>query len=634
MQILAQRLFPILLGLLVVFPTCVTAAPLQLSGPQGAAAILHEDHVSMRLAADLLRRDLRSVGGKKPARATRLDDCAKTCIVIGRHDSPLVRAIARAEGVDLSALKNQWERYERVVIASRRRPGTQILLIAGSDTRGAVYGVVDLTRELGVSAFEWWADVKPPLRELVSVDAKRVLSTTPHVQYRGVFLNDEDWGLQPWAAKTFDPSGDIGPATYSRIFELLWRLKANIVWPAMHESTKPFYQMAGNAQTAGDYAIVVGTSHAEPMMRNNVREWDKKTRGAFNFFSNRDSLVRYWSERAEQVKGFENMYSTGIRGIHDSAMEGARNVDEARDGVGAAIAVQRELLSKAQGKPARQIPQALTLYKEVLEIYKAGLRVPDDITLIWPDDNYGYLHQLSTAGEAKRAGGAGLYYHISYWGRPHDYLWLGTTHPALIRDQLERALSTGARKTWIVNVGDIKPAEYLTQYFLDLAFDRNKVDITPRAHLEAWMAAQFGAAHAAENASIMTSYYDLAWERRPEFMGFSQTEPTTATRRTDYMQAGGEEAELRLERYQSLVTRAQAVAAALPAGLKDAYFQLVLYPVRASANLNTRILKLELAAQYARQGRPSAHRYALQAKAAQAAIAADTAQYNEQGNGK
>jgi hypothetical protein len=624
-------LLPIVISLALALSLSATSAA---DLPLGAASVLHEDQAGMKLAADLLRRDLQAVSGQPSAEAARLEDCAQTCIVIGRYDSPLIRGIAQAEGVSLSLLDGQWERYERVVIPSRSHPGVRIMLIAGSDTRGAIYGVIDLTRELGVSAWEWWADVKPQRREQVAVSAERILSEAPFVQYRGVFLNDEDWGLQPWAAKNFDPSGDIGPATYARIFELLWRLKANLIWPAMHDSTKPFYQMAGNARTASDYAIVVGTSHAEPMMRNNVREWDHKTRGAFNFFTNREALLSYWAGRVDEVKGYENMYSTGIRGVHDSAMEGAHNIDEAREGVTAAIAAQRALLSRALGKPAPQIPQALTLYKEVLDIYKASLQVPDDITLVWPDDNYGYLHQLSTDQEARRSGGAGLYYHLSYWGRPHDYLWLGSTHPALVREQMERAAATGARKVWVVNVGDIKPAEYLTQYFLDLAFDRRQLERSPRAHLEEWMAAQFGPAHAREIAAVMTDWYDLAWERRPEFMGFGLAEPVTATRQTDYLLSGGEEAEQRLERYQSLVLRAQALAATLPAGLKDAYFQLVLYPVRASANLNTRILKLDLAAQYARQGRPSADLYARQAQAAQAAIITDTAQYNAQGDGK
>jgi hypothetical protein len=623
-EIRLRRLL-LLLGLSVCVPA--SHAGFELAGPAGAARIIHEDDATMRLAAQLLQRDVRAVSGVQPATATGLEHCGRRCVVIGRHDSALVRRIAEEEGIDLAALNGAWERYQRVVFRSRRDAGREVMLIAGSDRRGAVYGVVDLTREMGVSAWEWWADVHPAQRKRIEVASAAMASRSPSVQYRGVFLNDEDWGLQPWAAR-HDPAKDIGPATYARIFELLWRLKANIIWPAMHDSTKPFYQIPGNAETARDYAIVMGTSHAEPMMRNNVREWDMK-QGAFNFFTNRDALVRYWDQRLNQVKQFENMYSVGIRGRHDSAMEGADTVRQQLDGVAAAIEVQRRLLSAAQGKPAGQIPQALTLYKEVLDIYKAGLQVSDDITLVWPDDNYGYMHQLSTPQEARREGGAGLYYHLSYWGRPHDYLWLGTTHPALIRDQLERAAATGTNKIWIANVGDIKPLEYLTQYFLDLAFDQKLLAVPPRQHLVQWLSRQFDAGHAEEIAAILQGYYDLAWERRPEFMGFSQTEPIPATRQTDSRRSGGEEAEQRLAKYAALVRRAEAVYAALPSAQRDAYFQLVLYPVRASAHLNMRILKQDLAAQLARMGRPAAELYARQAERAQRAVADDTRRYNQ-----
>jgi hypothetical protein len=615
--------------LLILFawlPAC-HADGFELAGPAGGATIIHEDDATMQLSARLLQRDVRTVSGIQAAISDRLADCGRRCVVIGRHDSALVQGIASEEGIDLTALKDAWERYRRMVFNSRRNPGRQVMLIAGSDRRGTVYGVIDLTREMGVSAWEWWADVHPAQRKRIEVASAPITSRSPSVQYRGVFLNDEDWGLQPWAA-LHDPVKDIGPATYARIFELLWRLKANIIWPAMHDSTRPFYQIAGNAEMARDYAIVMGTSHAEPMMRNNVREWDRK-QGPFNFFTNGDALVRYWEQRVNEVKQFENMYSIGIRGVHDSAMEGADSVQKQLDGMTAVIDVQRKLLSAAQGKPAEQIPQALTLYKEVLDIYKAGLKVSDDITLVWPDDNFGYMHQLSTPQEAQRSGGAGLYYHLSYWGRPHDYLWLGTTHPALVRDQLQRAVATNSNKVWIANVGDIKPLEYLTQYFLDIAFDQGQLDLAPRQHLQQWLSMQFDAGRAPEIADILLGYYGLAWERRPEFMGFSQIEPVTATRQTDYMQSGGEEAEQRLEKYAALVRRAEAVYAALPREQRDAYFQLVLYPVRSSANLNTRILKQDLAAQLARAGRPAAELYSRQVERAQRAIAEDTRLYNQ-----
>jgi hypothetical protein len=640
----------------MVCPWQAKAKDLQLYDGRQVATVVHDDHRTVTIAGELLARDLAALTGQAPTVGRDLSACRKVCVVIGRHDSALLRRVADEAGVDLAELQGQWERYVRVAVRSRRKPGIVYLLIAGSDPRGTVWGVIDLTRELGVSPWEWWADVSPRRAKRLTVAGERRLSETPAVQYRGIFLNDEDWGLQPWAAKTHEPEvGDIGPKTYARIFELLWRLKANTIWPAMHDSTKPFYQIPGNAETARDYSIVMGTSHAEPMMRNNVREWDDKTRGDFNFFTNRRQMVDYWGQRAEEVKAFENIYTIGLRGKHDSGMQGASSPEQARDAVAEVIGLQRGLLAKAQGRPADQVPQVLTLYKEVLDVYSAGLKVPDDVTLVWPEDNYGYIHQLSNAEERRRSGGSGIYYHLSYWGRPHDYLWLGTTHPALIREQLDRAWQMDARKLWIFNVGDIKPAEYLTEYALDLAFDRNAVAKAPRDHLRDWASRQFGAASGAAIADIMTEYYDLAFERRPEFMGFNQVEPIQPNRISDFVRTGGEEAERRLDRYAAIVRRAEALAEKMPADRADAFFQLVLYPVRAAASLNERVLKLDLAAVHAKAGRApfppdnsfdgmanqlsgatraDSNALVAQAKAAHARIVADTEAYNAQANGK
>jgi hypothetical protein len=608
----------------------VHAQPFALDAGGSLPTIVTDGATTTSLAGSLLGRDLQQLTGIASTPVTRLADCPQRCIVISTADSALVRQVASAMRVDLAPLAGQTERYIRM---AGKVEGRNVLLVAGADRRGAVYGVVDATRELGVSAWEWWADVQPARRTGLALDGAYRISNAPSVAWRGIFINDEDWGLQPWAAKTWDPSKDIGPRTYARVFELMWRLKANLIWPAMHDSTKAFYAMPGNAQVADDYAILAGTSHAEPMMRNNVGEW-KKADGPFNFFTNRERLLGYWQERVDAVKGFENVYTLGLRGVHDSAMEGATSPDHARDTVEQVIDLQRAMLGRSLGQPPARIPQVFTMYKEVLDYYNRGLKVPDDVTLVWPEDNYGYLNQLGTAKERARSGGNGIYYHVSYWGRPHDYLWLGTTHPALIRDQLQRAWTTGARRLWVLNVGDIKPNEYLAQYFLDAAFDANVLQAAPVQHLATWAARQFGQEHAAEIAAIQMEYYRLAWERRPEFMGWSQTEPTRQVRTTDYVRTGGEEAELRVARYRALVQRAEALEPRLTPALRDAYFQLVLYPARASAGLNTRVLKSDLAAEYAKQGRPSANLATRQARDAHAALVADTARYNTQGNGK
>jgi len=621
---------------------CLLLAAMCLAGPAGAAkldlrsASIIYDATAMsetaRLAADMLAGDLGALGARQPAVGTDIAACARICIVIGRYDSPLVAGIARAGGVDLSALRGGWERYVR---AGVHVGGRHILLIAGSDRRGVVYGVVDLSRAFGISPWAWWADVTPRRRASIAVDDGTYLSRAPSVRYRGIFLNDEDWGLERWAAKTYDPAkGNIGPKTYRRVFELMWRLKANTLWPAMHSISAPFYTDPDNAPLADAYAIVIGTSHAEPMMRNNLREWDEAARGPFDFTRHPQAILDYWRERVAETRGQEDIYTVGLRGIHDGPMQGATTTEQRRAILEKVIGLQEGLLADTLGRPASEIPKVFVAYHELQEAYDAGLTVPDDVTLMWTDDNYGYLRRLSTPAERARAGGAGIYYHLSYWGRPHDYLWLGTTHPALIREEMGRAWATEARRMWIVNVGDIKPAEYLSQYFLDLAFDADLFAQDPRKHLTAFMAEQFGEPDAGEIAGIMMHFYDLAWERRPEFMGFGETEWVTPNRPSAYVQADGEEAQDRIAAYAQLVARAEAVAARLPADRHDAFFELVLYPVRGAAKLNERILKLDLAELYARQHRASANFYVEQARAAHATLVADTAAYNALSDGK
>jgi hypothetical protein len=325
-------------------------------------------------------------------------------------------------------------------------------------------------------------------------------------------LNDECWGLNPWASKTFEPEeGNIGPKTYARIFELLLRLRANFIWPAMHPCTNAFYKNPENPKTANDYGIVVGTSHAEPMMRNNVDEWDGKKMGNFNFFNNRETVLNYWETRVDESRNYESIYTLGMRGIHDSGMVGVKNIQENVDALEAIIGEQRNLLEKYVDPNAANVPQAFTAYKEVLDIYYAGLKLPEDITLVWPDDNYGYIQRFSDKEKQKRQGGSGIYYHLSYWGRPHDYLWLSSTHPMLVWEEMIKASYFNSNEIWVVNVGDIKPLEYNISLFLDMAWNTTAY-ATPtgvREHFNKWHQDIFGLENGLEIAGFMWDYYDL-----------------------------------------------------------------------------------------------------------------------------
>src|SRR6185437_7741531 len=344
------------------------------------------------------------------------------------------------------------------------------------------------------------------------------------------------FGLRPWASKTYDPElGNIGPRTYAKVFELLLRLKANFIWPAMHPGTKAFYSVAGNKEMAELYDIVIGSSHAEPLLRNNVGEWNQRTMGDFNYLTNKARIDRYWENRVKELDTSEVVFTMGMRGVHDGQMEGVKSANDAVPLLEQILTDQRELLQKYYPGDITTIPQVFTPYKEVLGFYDNGLKVPADITLVWPDDNYGYIQRLSNEAEQKRSGRAGVYYHVSYWGRPHDYLWLSSTHPALIREEMMKAYETGAQRVWVLNVGDIKPAEYDMQLFLDMAYDVTpfKKSSYSKEHLLHWDQRIFGA-YGGAITDILWRYYNLAFDRRPEFMGWSQTEPITNTAYTSY----------------------------------------------------------------------------------------------------
>jgi hypothetical protein len=508
----------------------------------------------------------------------------------------------------------------------------QALVVVGSDRRGTAYGLFELSHRLGVSPWAWWADVTPTPRPALYVHPGTLTQGEPTVKYRGIFLNDEDWGLRPWAAQNMDSDiKDIGPNTYARIFELLLRMKANLIWPAMHSGTRAFFHYPDNPKVAEKYAILVGSSHAEPMLRNNVDEWNEKTMGPFDYFQNKPAVYRYWDERAKEAGTMEAIYSLGMRGVHDSGMQGAKTPQEATRMLTSIIADQREILRRRVAPDVARVPQVFTAYKEVLDIYDQGLKLPDDVTLVWPEDNYGYISRLSDAEEQRRPGGAGVYYHASYWGRPHDYLWLGTTHPGLVQEEMMKAHTLHADRLWVVNVGDIKPLEYNVQQFLDMAYDARPFENSGygREHLQQWLAEAFGTQYAATLRDVLWEYYDLALERRPEFMGWSQTEPTRPTKRTEYNHFYyGDEAQRRLDRYAALMERVKQLRPQIPANRADAYYQLVYYPVVCAGLMNQKFLYLDKSYRYGQQNRACATDYAQWAARAYAGIEAETDYYN------
>ena len=587
------------------------------------------------VCAYLLAADIELVTGRRPPVVSDLSKAKGNVIAIGHVQSSLIQTFIGRQSSLHKNLEGKWECFALTVTDHPTNNISKAYVVAGSDTRGTAFGVFTLSEKIGVSPWYWWADVPVKKQPNLLVHQPDYVSTTPSVKFRGIFINDEDWGLQPWAAKTFEPeTKNIGPKTYAKVFELLLRLKANLIWPAMHPSTKPFYTISGNKETANAYEIIVGSSHAEPMLRNNVGEWDEKKQGHFNYITNKPAVSAYWESRVKEAGATNVMYTMGMRGVHDSGMEGVKDAKEAVPLLEQIIGDQRGLFQKYINPDATKVPQVLTLYKEVLDVYANGLKVPEDITLIWPDDNYGYIHQLSNAEEAKRPGGSGVYYHASYWGRPHDYLWLSTTHPALIREEMTKAYLMNARQVWVVNVGDIKPGEYDLQLFMDMAYHvepfMNSHD--SKQHLKNWVSGLFGDQFSTSIANILWDYYQLAFERKPEFMGWSQTEPITPVKPlTAYNHHFfGDQAKRRVDQYSALEKKVKEIGVSIPQPLKDAYYELVEYPVVGASLMNKKFLYRDKANLYASQGRLSAGYYAALSKQAYSEIVKETDYFNNQ----
>ena len=501
------------------------------------------------------------------------------------------------------------------------------IVVEGNNGRGMAYGLLELSRMAGVSPWIWWGDVVPERKAQLVMDSAFRTEQQPSVTYRGIFLNDEDWSLRPWSTKTHDPQGKgtIGAKTYKRIFQLLLRLRANALWPAMHEGTTAFFKTPGAKAMADSCGIVIGTSHCEPMLRNNVGEWDVQERGRFNYRTNREAVQQYWAERLEEVKGEgfkvqgsrfkgkgqKSMFTIGMRGIHDSSMEGYTTEQEKLEGLQQVIDDQQEMLRQYVGNPEEQM-QVFVPYKEVLQLYEKGLRVPDYVTLMWCDDNYGYMTRLSDLREQQRAGGAGVYYHLSYWGRPHDYLWLTTTQPGLIWNEMRQAYDHQVRKLWIANVHDPKVAGYDLELFMDMAWDIESLTPNPspkgegnfkgegskmtlEQHLERWLCRQFGKEAGERLFPAMHEFYRLCGIRRPEFMGWTQVELDKKKYHRGLSTVTDvpltvEEAKARIADFERIKATVGECRQQIRQELADAYFAAIEYPVCAAAAMNRKIL--------------------------------------------
>ena len=606
------------IGLVFLWVTQICCAQFSLRSDQPIKlACDNAEEKVVQTALKLFMRDYQSVFS-----ASAAVDARQGNIIVGTvGKSPLLKAVS----ADVSALTGKKQVFLLQVLPDGK------LLVAGSDSHGTAYGIMELSRLIGVSPWEWWADVTPEKKTSFVLSAEYQTLQSPSVEYRGIFINDEDWGLMPWSSQTYEPSdikGHIGPKTNARIFELLLRLRANTYWPAMHECTLPFFLTEGNRKVAEEYGIFIGSSHCEPMVCSAAGEWRRRGQGDYDYVNNSASVYKFWEDRVKEVAQQGNIYTLGMRGVHDGQMQGAKTVAEQKAVLERVLKDQRGLLQKYVNKDVTAIPQAFIPYKEVLDIYNAGLQVPDDVTLIWCDDNYGYIRHFPTAEERARKGGNGIYYHVSYWGRPHDYLWLGTFSPYLLHQQMKLAYDRGIQKMWVLNVGDIKPAEYQIELFLDMAWNIDEVnEIGVTAHLKSWLGREFGSNCAEELLPAMEAHYQLSYIRKPEFMGNTREEERDPKYKVIKDLPWSEQTiSERLRSYTVLSDVVERMESNIPADRQDAYFQLVKYPVQAAAQMNRKILTAQLARHSKADWK--------QSDAAFDSIASLTQQYNSLQNGK
>lgn len=606
------------IGLVFLWVTQICCAQFSLRSDQPIKlACDNAEEKVVQTALKLFMRDYQSVFS-----ASAAVDARQGNIIVGTvGKSPLLKVVS----ADVSALAGKKQAFLLQVLPDGK------LLVAGSDSHGTAYGIMELSRLIGVSPWEWWADVTPEKKTSFVLPAEYQTLQSPSVEYRGIFINDEDWGLMPWSSQTYEPSdikGHIGPKTNARIFELLLRLRANTYWPAMHECTLPFFLTEGNRKVAEEYGIFIGSSHCEPMVCSAAGEWRRRGQGDYDYVNNSASVYKFWEDRVKEVAQQGNIYTLGMRGVHDGQMQGAKTVAEQKAVLERVLKDQRGLLQKYVNKDVTAIPQAFIPYKEVLDIYNAGLQVPDDVTLIWCDDNYGYIRHFPTAEERARKGGNGIYYHVSYWGRPHDYLWLGTFSPYLLHQQMKLAYDRGIQKMWVLNVGDIKPAEYQIELFLDMAWNIDEVnEIGVTAHLKSWLGREFGSNCAEELLPAMEAHYQLSYIRKPEFMGNTREEERDPKYKVIKDLPWNEQTiSERLRSYTVLSDVVERMESNIPADRQDAYFQLVKYPVQAAAQMNRKILTAQLARHSKADWK--------QSDAAFDSIASLTQQYNSLQNGK
>ena len=549
----------------------------------------------VRVAGDLAQ-DVHRVTGQTPTLLKVRSDAKSEVILIGTlGHSALIDGLVSAGKMDVHSITGKWESAVTTVVEAPFPGVSRALVIAGSDKRGTIFATYDLSEQMGVSPWYWWADVPIAHKDALYFAPITHVLAEPAVKYRGIFLNDEAPALSGWTQEKF---GGYNSKFYVHVFELLLRLKANYLWPAMWGSA--FNEDdPENPRLADEYGIVMGTSHHEPMLRAQ-QEWKRHGTGPWDYAANAGVLQDFWRKGITRNGNYESTITLGMRGDGDEPMTEGQNIALLER----IVADQRKILAENLTPTIAAEPKVWALYKEVQAYYEKGMRVPDDVTLLWCDDNWGNIRRLPTAEERKRPGGAGIYYHFDYVGDPRSYKWLNTTNIAKTQEQMSLAWQYGADRIWIVNVGDLKPMEFPISFFLAMAREPAKWD---KDHVQQfgvdWATQQFGPAHAVEIAGMIDEYTRLNQRRKPE-----QLEPGTFSLR-NFGEADRVDSE-----WRTLERRVDALAALLPEPQRAAFFELVQYPADASAVVNEMYIAAARNAFYARQGSALANNFAAETR--------------------
>ncbi|MEV6866404.1 glycosyl hydrolase 115 family protein [Streptosporangium subroseum] len=614
--------------------------PLVAAGRAAPLVVGADDHPGVIRVVNDLQADIKRVTGVQPAVSSGRIPSQNDVVLIGTiGKSPLIDNLVTAGKLDVTAIAGKWETSLQQVVQNPLPGVRRAFVIAGSDQRGTIYGAYEVSKQIGVSPWSWWDDVPARHQDALYVLPGRHSQGTPKVKYRGFFINDENPSLGTWAPRFFGPGlapgfeGGFNSKFYAKVFEVMLRLKANYLWPAVWGRAFAEDDPA-NHRTATQYGVVMGTSHEAPMMRG-IEEWNRHAvaavrdsqgnitkpgsdpyggTGEWSFRRNGEAIKKYWAEGIRRMKeqNYEGVVTLGMRGNGDVSLPDGDGI-ELMESI---LAGQREILAAESGEDLETIPQVQTLYKEVQRYWDQGLRPPDDVTVVFCDDNWGNMRKLPNPQLAERSGGYGMYYHFDYVGGGRNYKWADTVNLANTWEQLSTSYTYGVDRLWVVNVGDMKNEELPLQFFLDYAWDPDRWPLERLGEWERQYAAQnFGPKQAEEIAEVLSTYGHLQSRRKPELLNRRISLDPTKNPATDssavvyddkdtpFSLTAYQEMDRVTAEWQRLAAKAEKIRDALPDAYDDAYYQLVYYQVKATANLYalrdaqfTNIL-------YARQGR-------------------------------